>query len=550
MLHQQGKLVEASDIYQELLKENPNNYDALHFLGIVKASFGQPTEARELIERSLKATRKNTAYIENYLAVLFQIGDYERMAEISAIAIRENGRTEPFQYALAVALLKLGRPQDAITEFDSLLSKNPNHLAGNNEKASALAELKKYDEALSYVEKALKINPRYPDGLINKANILFEQGRFEAAVVAYQQALKINPKLSTAWFGSGNAFRDLGKYDDAIAAYDKAISLNKQYAQAYFNKALVSLCVGNYEEGWRLFEWRWQNRYLKPYKKQFSQPLWLGEELLAGKTILLHAEQGLGDTIQFCRYAKLVAELGAKVILEVPKALTNLLANLSGVARITEEGSQLPPFDFQCPLMSLPLAFKTTLSNVPADVPYIKSDEEKSNFWKEKLSQKRKLRVGLVWSGGFRPNQPEVWAVNRRRNIPLAKLTVLMHPGIEFYSLQKGEPAETELGDLKRNHQPGAEIIDFTNLLADFSDTAALIDNLDLVISVDTSTAHLAGAMGKPVWILNRFDTDWRWLSDKIDNPWYPTARLYRQQKVGDWDEVAQRVKTDLMNLI
>ena len=200
--------------------------------------------------------------------------------------------------------------------------------------------------------------------------------------------------------------------------------------------------------------------------------------------------------------------------------------------------------------MSLPLAFKTSLSTIPADIPYLKSSVEKSLFWKEKLGEKTKPRVGLVWSGGFRRNQPELWAINSRRNIPLGKLVALKHPDIEFYSLQKGQPAESELAELTRNNWDGPDIIDFTGLLNDFSDTAALVENLDLVISVDTSTAHLAGAMGKRAWILNRFDTDWRWLLDREDSPWYPSVRLFRQQQIGNWEGVIDRVKNELRSVI
>jgi hypothetical protein len=260
--------------------------------------------------------------------------------------------------------------------------------------------------------------------------------------------------------------------------------------------------------------------------RNFSRPLWLGNDSIAGKTVLLHSEQGFGDTIQFCRYAKLSADLGAKVVLEIYKPLLSLFAPLDGVTQLVARGNDLPSFDYHCPLMSLRLAFKTVLSNIPANTPYLKADAEKSLFWREKLGAKNKPRVGLVWSGGFRPNQPELCAVNRRRNIPLAKLAALKNPDIEFYSLQKGEAAETELAELMPDHWDGPRIIDITGLLDDFSDTAALIENLDLVISVDTSTAHLAGALGKPVWILHRFDTCWRWLLDRTDGPWYPTARL------------------------
>jgi hypothetical protein len=196
--------------------------------------------------------------------------------------------------------------------------------------------------------------------------------------------------------------------------------------------------------------------------------------------------------------------------------------------------------------LSLPLAFKTTFSSIPATIPYLKSNSEKSRLWKERLGETRKRKVGLAWSGGFRPNQPEMWFINSRRNIPLAELAVLKHSDIDFYSLQKGEPAESELTELIRHNWEGPHIVDFTSQLNDFSDTAALVDNLDLVVTVDTSTAHLAGALGKPVWILNRFDTCWRWLLNRTDSPWYPTEKLYRQEKAGHWDDVVQRVKTDL----
>ncbi len=308
------------------------------------------------------------------------------------------------------------------------------------------------------------------------------------------------------------------------------------------------LLNGRYEEGWREFEWRKRIR-IPLGSRPFSEPLWLGEQDIAGKIILLHSEQGLGDTIQFCRYAELVSNLGVRVILEVPKSLMRLFEGLCSSPELIEVGSQLPFFDFHCPLMSLPLAFKTTLSSIPANIPYLKTDTDRVLFWNGRLGHKNKPRVGLVWSGGFRPDQPQVWSVNKRRNIPLAKFASFAGLDIDFYSLQKGEPAESELTALKRDNWGGPNIIDLTGELIDFSDTAALIQNLDLVISVDTSTAHLAGALGKPIWILNRFDTDWRWLLDRTDSPWYPTVKLYRQEKAGDWDEVVQRVRGDLIRV-
>jgi hypothetical protein len=304
--------------------------------------------------------------------------------------------------------------------------------------------------------------------------------------------------------------------------------------------------MGHFEHGWRLHEWR--KKLPEPIAaRSYSQHLWLGEEDIAGKILFIWPEQGFGDTIQFCRYAKLAEARGAKVVMSVQQPLRGLLQTISPTIQIIGPDEVPTDFDYHCPLMSLPLAFRTVLSNIPANIPYLKCDIEKSLFWKQKLGEKHKLRVGLVWSGGFRPNQPELWSVNNRRNIPLPKLSALNNPAIEFYSLQKGQPAESELGELMLSNWGGPHIADFANALSDFSDTAALVENLDLIISVDTSTAHLAGALGKPVWILNRFDSEWRWLLDRVDSPWYPSVRLYRQEKAGDWDTVVQRIKMDLM---
>jgi hypothetical protein len=306
--------------------------------------------------------------------------------------------------------------------------------------------------------------------------------------------------------------------------------------------------AGEYARGWADYEWRWQdgNSWIVNEKRNFAQPLWLGQEPLSGKTIFLQSEQGYGDTIQFCRYVKPVSDLGARVILEVQKPLSTLLQNLDGLAQLVVPGETLPAFDYYCPLMSLPLAMGTTLSNVPARVPYIAISDERRRLWRQKVGERRGLRVGLVWSGGFRPDQPELWSVNERRNVPLAKFAPLGHPSAEFYSLQLGQPAISELAESMAHRWDGPQVRDLTSEIHDFGDTAALIEQLDLVISVDTSTAHLAGALGKPVWILNRFDACWRWLLDRDDSPWYPTARLYRQDRPGDWDSVLERVRCDL----
>jgi hypothetical protein len=344
-----------------------------------------------------------------------------------------------------------------------------------------------------------------------------------------------------------NIYADQKDLALSLQNYDKAIAINPQYANAFWNKSLLRLLNGEYEQGWKLYEWRWKVKGLK-FARSLDGPLWLGQESLTNKTIFVYAEQGLGDTIQFVRYLKPLKELGAQVIFEVQAPLLNTFFDYEGVSTI-KAGDNIPQYDFQCPLLSLPLAFNTTLETIPNSHPYIRADPHQVAHWKAKLDLKTKLRIGLVWSGGFRPNQPEVWAINKRRNIALEYFKAFKDIDADFYSLQKGIEAEAELVNLVNSNWGGPRIIDHTKDLQDFSDTAALIANLDLVVSVDTSTAHMAGALGKPVWILNKFDNCWRWLIHRQDSPWYPSARLFRQEAPGDWESVITQVHTELQKL-
>jgi len=579
-LHQQGKLAEAERIYQEILGKRPNHFDALHLLGVIALQTQQTERGIELISKAIKQNTKVASAHSNLANALMEV---KRPAE--ALASYDKAIALNSDYAEAYnnrgnALFVLKRPEDALASYDNAIALNPGYAEAYNNRGIALGSAKRAEEALASYDKAIALNPDYAEAHYNRGIAFGDLQRPKDALSSYEKAIALKPDYADAYYNRGNAQADLERPEEALASYDKAIALRPDYAEvynsrgntlvvlrrlkealanydqtialkpdyaeAYWNQSLCLLLMGHFEQGWRQYEWR--KRRNKPIAaRSYTQPLWLGEENIAGKTLFIYSEQGLGDTIQFCRYAKLVADLGAQVILEGQKPLMSVLADLSGVARLAEPESALPPFDYQCPLLSLPLAFKTTLSNIPNTIPYLKSSTDKSRLWKEKLGETNKPRVGLVWSGGFRPNQPELWSVNSRRNIPLARLAALKHPDVEFYSLQKGEPAESELAELIRHNWDGPHIIDVTRELNDFSDTAALIDNLDLVISVDTSTAHLAGALGKPVWILNRFDTCWRWLLDRTDSPWYPTAKLYRQERAGHWDDVVQQIKSDLM---
>jgi len=329
----------------------------------------------------------------------------------------------------------------------------------------------------------------------------------------------------------------LKRIDEAFESYNKAITLDQNHIDANWNLAILNLLTGRYEDGLKGYEWRWKNRGLEVFKEKrnFFQPLWLGKQLLKDKTILIHAEQGFGDTIQFCRYVPIVAELGAKVIFEVQQSLRPLLMNLKGVGTVLSKGDTLPDFDYQIPLLSLPLALGTTINTIPSCSNYIEADNEKIKFWERKLGNKNKLRVGIVWSGSA------VHSDDSNRSLRLSQILPYLPRMHHYISLQK------DLSSIDRDSLKQAPFLTFLgDDLNDYSDTAALCELMDLVISVDTSIAHLSGALGKETWILLPYSPDWRWLLSRVDSPWYPSVKLYRQNQIRDWDDVLKKVYSDL----
>jgi tetratricopeptide (TPR) repeat protein len=482
--------------------------------------------------------------------ILARLRRYEAALESYDHAIALNPELAVAHSNRGIVLKELKQLDAALASYDRAIALKADFAEAHSNRGIVLKDLQQLDAALASCNRAILLKADFPEAHSNRGLVLKDLEQLDAALASYDRAIALKGDFAEAYSNRGLVLQDLHLFDAALTSFAQAVAINRDFAAAYFNRAMASLLTGDFESGWRDFEWRWQGAGGPIMaRRRVAQPCWLGKESLKGKTILLCSEQGLGDTLQFCRYARLVADLGARVILEVQKPLQSLLTSLEGAAQVLACGEALPEFDYYCPLVSLPLAFKTTLSTIPARVPYLRSDVQKARYWRKKLGEKRRFRVGLVWSGGFRPDQPELWPVNRRRNIPLAKLAPLQHPEVEFYSLQKGQPGESELAELTAKKWHGPPMADFTGLLHDFSDTAAFIEQLDLVISVDTSTAHLAGALGRPVWILNRFDSCWRWLLKRTDSPWYPTVRLYRQSTAGDWDGVVERVRADLRDL-
>lgn len=506
-LYQGGQLAQAYKSFHQVLETQPQHFDALYLCGVIAAMTNNFGQAIELINR----------------------------------AIEVNPNSEAAYYNRANALNDMNQHRAAIDSYDKAIALKPDLFLAYTGRGNSFRKLMLHQAAIDSYDKAIAIKPDYAEAYYNRGNAHKELKQYQAAVASYDQAIAINPNLLHAHSNRGNALCNLKQYHAAIDSYGRAIALKPDYAEGHWNQGLCYLQIGDFERGWVKFEWRWQANRIDSFKtkRSFSQPLWLGTEPLQGKTLLLHCEQGLGDTIQFCRYATLAANRGARVILEVQPPLRGLLAHLEGVAEVATTDAKLPAFDYHCPLLSLPLAFKTNLDTIPSRASYLTSDPLKVAHWKGKLGDKTKRRVGLVWSGSAEH------ANDGNRSISLADLAQQLPDSFQYVSLQK-ELRESDRHALTSH----PTILHFGEELRDFTDTAALCELVDVVVSVDTSVAHLAGALGKPVWIALAFNADWRWLLDRSDSPWYPSAKLERQEAPGDWSTVFGRIAADLEQMI
>lgn len=386
--------------------------------------------------------------------------------------------------------------------------------------------------AVNLITQAIRINPRVAIFYNNLGEVFRAMNVIDKAIACYEMAIKLEANNLEGYSNLGRALMEKGRIDEAISACQTAIDFKPDFADGHWNKALLLLLKGNFAEGWAEFEWRWRCKNPPLPRKNFSQPLWKGSDP-TGRALLLYAEQGFGDTIQFVRYAPLAAKRGARVIVECQPELKSLLQGVEGVEVLLAAGEPLPPFDLQAPLLSLPLAFNTTIHNIPDHAPYISTNPSLVEAWRTKLACDHCFKVGLVWAG------------KTMRSLSLSAFAPLgAMRGVRFYSLQKGKEAEEV-----KNPPPGMDLVDVSKDIKDFSDTAALIANLDLVISIDTAVVHLAGALAKPVWTLLPFAPDWRWMLGREDSPWYPTMRLFRQQATRDWVIVIRRVAEELQRL-
>ena len=408
-------------------------------------------------------------------------------------------------------------------------------LAHLRERAATLARMQRFEEALAACQEIIAHRPADPEALNESGGLCMRLGRPHDAFTYYDRAVASAPEFAVLHINKGAALSALNRFPEALASFAAAANVEPCRAEAHYNAALVHLRHGDFAAGWPGHEWRWRKADWAGRRRNFTAPLWLGKQSIEGKTILLHAEQGFGDTIQFVRYAPLVARRGARVILECPPELAALLRSVEGVSQVIERGAALPFFDFHCPLMSLPLAFGTQLATIPASVPYLRPDQMLLSKWRARLPQTGRLRVGLCWTGSREHLN------DHNRSIPLASFASLLAvSGIDFVSMQKDvDPVQAEI-------LQDYGVLSLGRELADFADTAAGLALLDLVVAVDTSVAHLAGAVGKVVALLLPFSPDWRWLLDRTDCVWYPTMRIFRQAALQDWSEPVERLRQEL----
>jgi tetratricopeptide (TPR) repeat protein len=500
---QEGNLDKAERLCAGILEYRPDDFDALHLLGIVNFQRRRVVEALRFLSQALKVNS----------------GSAEAMTN------------------LGLALHATARFEEATAHYRNALMLAPDHPEILYNLANACLELGRIDEALASYDDALAKNPSHVGALVNRGNTLLRFNRPADAIASYDKALAAMPGHPQVLTNRGHALRRLDRPLEALADFEAALGKGPEFPEAHFEAAMTRLTLGDFDAGWKAYEWRWKTGTFASQRRQFRCPLWLGDAPVSGKTLLLHAEQGLGDTIQFIRYAPLLAGRGAKVVCEVQPELRSLLSQFDNI-QIVAQGEPLPPFDLHCPLLSLPLAFATKPGTIPAAVPYLAPAAERLAHWRDRLPEQRP-RAGFVWSGS--PSHKN----DRNRSIPLARLAALFEdPPLRCFSLQ------SELRDADNEVLRGLpNLVHLGAGLRDFADTAAVISLLDVVISVDTSVAHLAGAMGKPVVILLPYAADFRWMRGRDDSPWYPTAKLLRQPAFGDWDSVIARLGDELRRL-
>jgi tetratricopeptide (TPR) repeat protein len=570
-----GDLNGAAESYRKALSLRPDYFEALNNLGNILVAQGTYEEAADFIRRALTIQPKHPLALNNLGACLRHLGQFDEAIGCyrQALQLKPNYadahnnlgdalsrqgnwaeavssygealRLRPdFAEAhnnLGVSLAKLGRTNEAVAEYREALRLNPNYAEAYLNLGNVQAAAKKTDEAIASYQHALRLNPRLAEAHYNIGVALAEQDKIEEAIAYYRQALEIKPNYLDAMANLGHALRAQGKLDEALATYEQLVQQSPDSPEAHMSRALVWLLLGDYERGWPEYEWRWKTKEFAGTAR--PQPRWDGSPL-EGRTIAVTAEQGLGDIIQFVRYAAAVKARGGKVVVTCPRSLMTLLATCPGIDQLVPREEPLPPADVYASLLSLPAILGTTLATIPRNVPYLSANPELVEKWRSELADLPGFKIGIAWQGN-----PQ-FRGDRQRSVPLSCFEPLAKMnGVHLVSLQKGAGSEqlAEVADRFSVTELGTRLDTGGDA---FVDTAAVLKSLDLVITINSSLAHVAGALAAPTWIaLGRGSFDWRWLLDRNDSPWYPTVRLFHQQKAGDWTEVMERIAAEIAKL-
>jgi tetratricopeptide (TPR) repeat protein len=566
-----GRYKDAAAAFQAAIQQNPSNAEAHSNLGLVLNTVGKYAEAKPILEKAVALKPDLANAHANYGIALDNTDNLDDAIEQWEIALRLDPNHAIAMNNLGVGLQRRKRTERAVATLKKLVEKYPNFAEGHANYGSVLAEAGKYEEGIAEGKKAVEMEPHRPEAHNTLGVIYMRAKRFEEALVATKRAVELNPKYVQALGNTGGIYQELGNYEEAIKWFERAAEIspghvdtanalygsyykirkpekalaitdrtlqhNPNHAELHGNRSLALLAVGRYAEGFEEYEWRWRCGSFTSPPRDFDRPMWDGADP-AGRTILIHAEQGFGDIIQFARYIPMLIATGAKVMVEVPVSAKSLIESISGIGRVLPKGLKLPDFDMHVPLLSLPRAFKTTLETIPANIPYLRADESRFEKWRPILdAQKARLKIGLVWGGNLKPDP--------KRSVPIEQLAPFAEiKDAAWFSLQTGDP-RNEL----KNAPAGLNLIDLGKDLKDFSDTAAIMSMLDLVVTIDTASAHLGGAVGAKTWTMLHYAPDWRWEMDGETSRWYPTMRLFRQTVSNDWGPVVDRIRDEIVKI-
>lgn len=531
--HRSKHLEQAAEGYWKVLEACPGHIPATYYLGMVMHLVGEHEKAAGLVSGALAQGYGGAMEYCNLGIIYNKLGRLDEVVECQKQSINRDADYTAAYFNLGNAYRDLGQAEAAIDALQAAITRKPDFPQAYNNLGLALYDAGRFEDALDNYAKALTSTPDYADAYLNMGNALRELGRSDAAAVSFQKAIVLERDMFEAHNNLGNVLMDLDRFKAAALSYTKAIALNPENPGAHKNLGIISLLFGDFETGWPEYSWRRLEDDTALDVRNYKPPFWNGEDL-DGKTIFIYPEQGLGDTLQFVRYLAMLRRRGARVAFDIPLPMARLMWDMDGIDVSLKDGDTLPPFDCHIPLLELPRLFGTTLDTIPAAEAYLYADKALVEAWGERLGPKDALRVGLVWGG----NPGHLNDRNRSIEPELFRSLVEM-PGVEAFSLLVGRDGEA-------GRVFGDAVTDLAPHLGDFADTAAAIAHMDLVISVDTAVAHLAGALGTTVWTLLPFNPDWRWMLDRDDSPWYPSMRLFRQEERSHWDGVIERVAAEL----